>query len=277
MAKAARDPHLRLRIGLMLAILVLLLVTVLLGPQPARPPDLPPPSPIPPSQLQAATVEQATRRDAGRGILVEQLRLRSPSSGRSFPLEVLLPPVLPTGAPLLLLFGEGGEEGSTWLRQADLLESLGRQWAETGRALVVALPATPPGKPTLTFRRQMEETLLALQTRYQLATDPAAHHIDGWRRGGALALLLALERPDVYGRVGAALPEPGNINPYLIDVLRVRPKMAPLQLIHSGDAVSLQLQKELRAAGLQVEDVQLGEGATREEYGKRILAFHGAP
>jgi hypothetical protein len=277
MAKAARDPHLRLRIGLMLAILLLLLVTVLVGPGPARAPDLPPPTPLPASEAQAATVEQATRRDAGRGILVEQLRLRSPSSGRGFPLEVLLPPVLPTGAPLLLLFGDGGEEGSTWLRQADLLESLGRQWAETGRPLVVALPATPPGKPTLTFRRQMEETVLALQKRYQLATDPAAHHIDGWRRGGALALLLALEQPGMYGRVGAALPEPGNINPYLLDVLRTRPNMAPIQVIHSGDAVSRQLQQDLREAGLQVEEVQLSEGATREDFGKRILAFHGAP
>ncbi len=277
MAKAARDPHLRLRIGLMLAILLLLLVTVLVGPTPLDPPDLPPPSPLSASQLFPAKVEQATRRDAGRGILVEQLRLRSPSSGRSFPLEVLLPPVLPPGAPLLLLFGEGGEEGSSWLRQGDLLESLGRLWADTGQALVVALPSTPPGKPTLTFRRQMEEMQLALQKRYQLTTDPAAHHIDGWRRGGALALLLALERPDLYGRVGAALPEPGNINPYLIDVLRTKPKMGPIQIVHSGDAVSLQLGKDLVQAGMQVEEVRLPEAATREDFGKKILSFHGAP
>ncbi len=277
MAKAARDPHLRLRIGLMLAILVLLLVTVLVGPGPSYPPDLPPPSRLPSSQPKTATVEQATRRDAGRGILVEQLRLRSPSSGRSFPLEVLLPPVLPAGAPLLLLFGEGGEEGSAWLRQADLLESLGRHWAETGRALVVALPPTPPGRPTLTFRRQMEETLLALQERYRLATGPAAVHVDGWRRGGALALLLALERPEVYGRVGAALPEPGNINPYLLDVLRLQRKMAPVQLVHSGDAVSVQLQKDLELAGVAVKVARLPEGATREDFGKKILAFHGEP
>jgi pimeloyl-ACP methyl ester carboxylesterase len=277
MAKAARDPHLRLRIGLMLAILLLLLVTVLVGPTPADPPDLPPPSPLSASQLTPATVEQATRRDAGRGILVEQLRLRSPSSGRSFPIDVLLPPVLPPGAPLLLLFGEGGEEGSSWLRQGDLLESLGRLWAETGRALVVALPSTPPGKPTLTFRRQMEETHLALQKRYQLATDAASCHMDGWRRGGALALLLALERPDLYGRVGAALPEPGNINPYLIDVLRTKPEMGKIQIIHSGDAVSLQLEKELLAAGLGVEGLRLPDNATREDFGKKILAFHGSP
>ena len=177
----------------------------------------------------------------------------------------------------MLLFGEGGEEGSAWLRQADLLESLGRHWAETGRALVVALPPTPPGRPTLTFRRQMEETLLALQERYRLATGPAAVHVDGWRRGGALALLLALERPEVYGRVGAALPEPGNINPYLLDVLRLQRKMAPVQLVHSGDAVSVQLQKDLELAGVAVKVARLPEGATREDFGKKILAFHGEP
>jgi len=98
-----------------------------------------------------------------------------------------------TGTPVLLLHG-GLESSDSWGRQTPVLAEQHRvvliDRRGHGRTADVAGP--------ITYEVMRDDTIACIE-----ALDLAGAHLVGWSDGGIIALMVAIERPDLVGRIVA--------------------------------------------------------------------------
>jgi pimeloyl-ACP methyl ester carboxylesterase len=96
-----------------------------------------------------------------------------------------------TGAPVLLLHG-GMESSDSWLAQTASI-------AEHHRVLLVDRRGhgrTADVDGAITYELMRDDTIACIE-----ALDIGGSHLVGWSDGGIVALMVAIERPDLVGRI----------------------------------------------------------------------------
>jgi pimeloyl-ACP methyl ester carboxylesterase len=98
-----------------------------------------------------------------------------------------------TGTPIVLMHG-GLESSESWAAQTPVL-------AETHRVVLIDRRGhgrTPDVDGPITYDVMRDDTIACIE-----ALDLAGAHLVGWSDGGIVALMVAIERPDLVGRVVA--------------------------------------------------------------------------
>ena len=98
-----------------------------------------------------------------------------------------------TGTTVLLLHG-GLESSESWMAQTPVL-------AEQHRVVLIDRRGhgrTPDQPGPITYEAMRDDTISCIE-----ALDIGGAHLVGWSDGGILALMVAIERPDLVGRIVA--------------------------------------------------------------------------
>ena len=134
--------------------------------------------------------------------------VRSGALGRTLPIAVIAPAVLPAmgKAPVLfLLHGRGRDHRS-------LLDSAAARAALLAAPCFIVLPqgedgwyVNAPGNPAARYETYLEEVIAWAESQFPIATDPAARGLAGWSMGGYGAMRFAETHPGKFGFVASVI------------------------------------------------------------------------